>query len=66
MKTKLAKGVGWFGVLTPIFAGGGLLVLWTNGLTPTLPYAGMLAVVCAINFVVGYKLLKRVAVERGR
>jgi len=66
VKIKLAMGVGWFGILTPLIAGGGLLVLWNNGLTVTLPFAGMMAVACAINFYIGYKILKRVRAEKGK
>ncbi len=40
-------------------------VLWANGLTVYLTFAGQVAIVCVINFIVGYKLLKWVAIAKG-
>lgn len=66
MKNKIALGVGWFGILTPVLAAGGVLVLWNNGMGVSTTFAIQVGVVCIINFLAGYKILKWVVAEKAK
>lgn len=64
MKIKIAKGVGLFGLLTPVLAAGGLLVMLNNGLIPSTAFLIQIGAVSLFNAVGGYFILKRVAAEK--
>ena len=63
MKNKLRLFLGWFGVLTPVYAAGALTVLFVIG-ESDMPFLGGVALVSAINFLVGRNLLKTMVVEK--
>lgn len=62
MRNKIRLGIGWFGVLTPVYAAGVLTVLLATG-TAEMAFVGRVALVSAINFYIGRKLLKSTVVE---
>jgi len=61
---RLRLFLGWFGVLTPVFAAGVLFGVCLTSSVSTV-FVGQLAVVSAINYYVGRKLLKPVMVKKG-
>lgn len=61
MRNKIRLAVGWFGVLTPVYAAGVLTVLFVTG-TVDMGFIGRVVLVCAINFYIGRKLLKSMRV----
>ena len=61
---KLALGLGWFGILTPLIFSGALLVLWANGVSVSSNFTGLLIMASGLNFIGGYKILKKVAREK--
>ena len=62
---KLKLYIGWFGVLTPVFACGVLVgVGLMGGITGM--FIGQVVVVSAINFFVGKMLLKPVSPIKGK
>ena len=63
MKDKLRLFLGWFGVLTPVYAAGAVTVLLVIG-EVDIALFGRIALVCAINLFIGRKLLKTVVVEK--
>ena len=62
MKNKTKLIVGWFGVLTPVYAAGVLTVLLVIGDTALV---GGIIVVSIINCFMGYKVLKSKLPEKG-
>ena len=64
MKNKIRLFIGWFGVLTPVYAAGALTVVLAAGEIESMVVTRIL-VVSAINCVIGYKLLKVKIAEKG-
>ena len=61
MKNKIRLCIGWFGVLTPVYAAGVLTVLLTLGYIDTT-FIGQIIFVSIINCFIGRKLLKTMVV----
>ena len=59
MRNKIRLTVGWFGVLTPVYAAGVLTALLAIG-TVEMGFIGRVALVSSINFFIGRKLLKSI------
>ena len=57
MKNRIRLFVGWFGVLTPVYAAGILTVLFATGATE-IGLIGKVVAVCFINFFIGWRILK--------
>jgi len=67
MRNKFRLFLGWFGVLTPVYAAGALTVLLITG-EDTTNFVGQVLFISGINFFVGRKLLKSMVVvkKKGR
>ena len=63
MKSKIRLCIGWFGVLTPVYAAGVLTVLLASGYIDTMFIVKVVAV-SVINCFIGHKLLKTMVVKK--
>ncbi len=63
MKNNIRKFVGWFGVLTPVYAAGALTVLFVFG-NPGADLVSQILVVSGVNFFVGRRILKTTVVTK--
>ena len=61
MRNKIRLFVGWFGVLTPVYAAGILTMLFVSG-SVEMGFVGRVAIVSFVNFYIGRKLLKSIGV----
>lgn len=61
MRNKFRLFIGWFGVLTPVYAAGVLTALFVTGPVET-GFIGRVVLVSSINFFVGRRLLKSIGV----
>ena len=59
MRNKFRLFIGWFGVLTPVYAAGVLTALCVTG-PVEMGFIGRVALVSSINFYIGRRLLKSV------
>ena len=64
MKNKIRLAVGWFGVLTPVYAAGVLSVLLAAGNVDTA-FIGRIILVATVNLIIGVKLLRSMVIEKG-
>lgn len=62
MRNKIRLAIGWFGVLTPVYAAGVLTMLFVMGVVE-MEFVGQVVFVSSINFYIGRKLLKSVEVK---
>ena len=58
MRNKIRLAVGWFGVLTPVYAAGVLTVLLATAMVDK-EFFGMVIFVSSVNFYIGRKVLKQ-------
>ena len=64
MKNKIRLAIGWFGVLTPVYAAGVLSVLLAAGNVDTA-FIGRIILVATVNLIIGFKLLRSMVKEKG-
>jgi len=57
VRNKIRLIIGWFGMLTPVYAAGVLTVLFATGAVE-MEFVGKVIFVSSINFFIGRKLLK--------
>jgi len=60
-KRNIIKAIGWFGVLTPVYAAGVMTVLLAMNYGDGL-YYGRILFVCVVNGYIGYRILKSLRV----
>jgi len=65
MRNKFRLFLGWFGVLTPVYAAGALTALLATGEVQST-FVGQMMIVSTINFFIGRKLLKTMVVKKKR
>ena len=64
MRNKIRLALGWFGVLTPVYAAGVMTVLLAVG-EVDLTLIGRVIFVCVVNFFVGRFILRAKVAEKG-